>query len=199
MDDVERNLRPATDASAVSGSRGAAEIASAAWEKESFLLQRDAEIQTARLRPTRAAGRRIKACIVAFIGCSIALIWLLRACYFAKPGNEEAETPSAGFELVKYQAPAAAAAAAPAATPSTGILNVFQVYQPVLTPSGATDETTLSDGKDTATTIAPTSSESSCQVLLMDHSFQFSYGKPFVGMVAVPFYLVIAYQTTDSI
>jgi hypothetical protein len=64
---------------------------------------------------------------------------------------------------------------------SSGVLEVFQVYQPVFTPSGATDETTSDDGSENTTTIAQTAGSKSCQILLMEHSFAYSYGLPFVG------------------
>lgn len=76
--------------------------------------------------------------------------------------------------LVKYQATGS--------TTSTVVLEVFQVYQPVLTPSGATDETTASDGSGNTTTISSAAAASSCEVLLMDHHFAYSYGEPYVGM-----------------
>jgi len=61
------------------------------------------------------------------------------------------------------------------------VLEVFQVYQPVLTPSGVTDQTISSNGEEDTITIASAPSASSCKVLLMDHVFGYSYGMPFVG------------------
>ncbi|KAG9239558.1 putative peptide-N4-(N-acetyl-beta-glucosaminyl)asparagine amidase A [Amylocarpus encephaloides] len=66
------------------------------------------------------------------------------------------------------------------------VLECFQVYQPVLFPSGAVDETIQSDGSENTTTIGPTDSTASCQTLLMEHSFGFSYGIPFVGNYVPP-------------
>lgn len=110
-----------------------------------------------------------------FMGCCMGLGWLLTDCLPTSSFQESGASPSA-FELVKY------AAAASSATPTpTGVLEVFQVYQPVLTPQGATDETTLSDGVENTTTLATAASSSSCEVLLMDHVFAYSYGIPFVG------------------
>jgi hypothetical protein len=50
----------------------------------------------------------------------------------------------------------------PSTSNTTGVLEVFQVYQPVSTTGGA---------------------DSACndEILLMDHVFAYSYGKPFVG------------------
>ncbi|USW58797.1 Putative peptide-N4-(N-acetyl-beta-glucosaminyl)asparagine amidase A [Septoria linicola] len=60
---------------------------------------------------------------------------------------------------------------------------VFQVYPPVLTtfPDGSLD---LADGSsDTAVT---PSSRSTCQSLLVEHSFASSYGQPYVGTYTPP-------------
>ena len=64
---------------------------------------------------------------------------------------------------------------------TSGVTEDFQVYQPVFTPSGVTDETTQANGSENTTTIAQTNTSSSCQVVLMQHSFAYSYGVPFVG------------------
>lgn len=66
---------------------------------------------------------------------------------------------------------------------STAVLNVFQVYQPVLSPFGVVDNTINSDGSSNTTTLDASGQASGCTKLLMDHSFGFSYGHPFVGMV----------------
>ena len=71
---------------------------------------------------------------------------------------------------------------APTAT-STGLENVFMVYPPVFGPSGAVDEVISSSGQETASVIEAASATSpSCQVLLMQYDFAYSYGQPFVGM-----------------
>jgi hypothetical protein len=67
-------------------------------------------------------------------------------------------------------------------SPSSPVLEVFQVYQPVLAPSGPTDQTIESDGFSNTTAIGSTETVSSCTQLLMEYSFGFSYGHPFVGM-----------------
>jgi hypothetical protein len=111
-----------------------------------------------------------------FIGCCLSLFWLFSDCFVASH-EEKHEVSPATYDLVTK------AARAPAATPSSGVLECFQVYQPVFFPSGAVDETVTSDGLENTTTIAPTASASSCEVLLMEHSFGFSYGMPFVGLL----------------
>jgi len=71
-------------------------------------------------------------------------------------------------------------------SPSSPVLEVFQVYQPVLAPSRPTDQTIESDGLSNTTAIGSTETVSSCTQLLMEHSFGFSYGHPFVGMFPYP-------------
>lgn len=115
---------------------------------------------------------------IAFIfGSSLPLIWmfhgLLHDCVPAHQSPTHHvydESVSPTFHLVKD-----------AISATTGVLETFQVYQPVFTPSGAIDETISSNGSGNTTTIAPTAQSTSCQVVLMDHSFGFSYGIPFVG------------------
>lgn len=61
----------------------------------------------------------------------------------------------------------------PAAASPT-VLECFQVAPPVLTPDGATD----SDGSHST---GGSAAKESCTVLLMKHSFGYSYGMPFIG------------------
>jgi hypothetical protein len=65
---------------------------------------------------------------------------------------------------------------------SSPVLEVFQVYQPVLAPSGPTDQTIDSNGSSNTTIIGYAETSVSCTKLLMKYSFGFSYGHPFVGM-----------------
>jgi hypothetical protein len=65
---------------------------------------------------------------------------------------------------------------------SSLVLEVFQVYQPVLAPSGPTDQTVEGDGFSNTTVIGSPETVASCTQLLMEHSFGFSFGHPFVGM-----------------
>lgn len=127
--------------------------------------------------------RRVQLCAFIFAGCCLSVFWILMNYLpdsHRKFGTtHEISTNVANFDLVKYQAPSP--------TPSaTGVLECFQVYQPVLTSSGATDETVFTDGLENTTTIDPVTSKSSCQVVLMQHDFAFSYGIPFVGNYTPP-------------
>jgi hypothetical protein len=121
---------------------------------------------------------RIKFVALLFAGCCLGLVWILSSCISVSSWKlEEAHSitsDSPSFDLIKYQA-------SPPTPSATGVLECFQVYQPVLTPSGATDETVLIDGSQDTTAIAPVALESSCDVVLMEHDFAFSYGIPFVG------------------
>ncbi|KAH8685586.1 peptide N-acetyl-beta-D-glucosaminyl asparaginase amidase A-domain-containing protein [Tricladium varicosporioides] len=121
---------------------------------------------------------------LALIGCCVVVIWLfgnfLALKYAAGAEADEIEVVPASYNLVKN------AVAAPSATPSPGVLECFQVHQPVLFPSGVVDTTTTSEGSENTTIIAVTETASSCKVLLMEHSFGFSYGIPFVGSYSPP-------------
>lgn len=69
------------------------------------------------------------------------------------------------------------------ATPAATVLEVFQVHQPVLTPSGPTlDDAADGDDDDAAGGAAG----NSCSVVLMEHVFAVSYGAPFIGAYAPP-------------
>jgi hypothetical protein len=100
----------------------------------------------------------------------IALVWILHDClpYRILPDQN---LVSSTFLLVKDAV----------SVSTSGVTVDFQVYQPVYTPSGATAETTQANGSENTTAVAETSATSSCQVLLMQHTFAFSYGIPFVG------------------
>ncbi|TVY45016.1 Peptide-N4-(N-acetyl-beta-glucosaminyl)asparagine amidase A [Lachnellula occidentalis] len=117
--------------------------------------------------------------LLSFAACCIGLLWIFSDCLVASHGGHH-EATSTSLDLARN------AARTPAATPSSAVLECFQVYQPVLFPSGAVDETVMSDGSENTTAIAPTTTASSCEVLLMEHSFGLSYGKPFVGNYTPP-------------
>lgn len=122
-------------------------------------------------------GTGIKVLAIGLVGCCLGLFLLLSGC-MPMPragGRTEALSTISRSHLEKYAAPL------PSATAS--VLNVFQVYQPVLTPEGVTDETILGDGAENTTSLASASPGASCQVLLMEHVFAYSYGLPFVGML----------------
>lgn len=125
-------------------------------------------------------GTSIKVLAIGLVGCCLGLFLLLSGC-MPMPragGRTEALSTISRSHLEKYAAPS------PSATSS--VLNVFQVYQPVLTPEGVTDETILGDGAENTTSLASASSGASCQVLLMEHVFAYSYGLPFVGNYTPP-------------
>jgi hypothetical protein len=63
---------------------------------------------------------------------------------------------------------------------STTPVQVFQVFSPVLGPGGLLG----SNGVVPNTTTSTDTSGTSCQVTLMVHSFNNSFGKPFVGMLS---------------
>ncbi|KAI9760316.1 MAG: hypothetical protein M4579_001720 [Chaenotheca gracillima] len=67
-------------------------------------------------------------------------------------------------------------------------LEVFQVYQPVLAPIGASDVPTLTNGSSTrgVSEQTETISERVCSQVLMQYSFANSYGKPFIASYTPP-------------
>lgn len=87
----------------------------------------------------------------------------------------------AGLVVKEDEAVSTTSTTSTAAATSTGVLEVFQVYPPVLTPDGVTDETILSDRSGNTTVFDSTAAATTCQVLLMDFSFGNTYGNPFVG------------------
>ncbi|KAH7356738.1 peptide N-acetyl-beta-D-glucosaminyl asparaginase amidase A-domain-containing protein [Rhexocercosporidium sp. MPI-PUGE-AT-0058] len=110
--------------------------------------------------------------------CAI-LIWIFAECVPATNWQIVASSPT--FDLVKDAAPSTSAPA-----PTAGVLQVFQVYQPIFTPYGILDETVLEDGLESVGPIDKAPVTTSCETLLMEHSFGFSYGKPFVGYYTPP-------------
>lgn len=70
------------------------------------------------------------------------------------------------------------------ATAAATVLEVFQVHQPVLTPSGPTLDDAVNAGDDDDASGA--SAGDSCSVVLMDHVFAVSYGAPFIGAYTPP-------------
>ncbi|CZR59558.1 related to peptide-n4-(n-acetyl-beta-d-glucosaminyl) asparaginase amidase N [Phialocephala subalpina] len=130
----------------------------------------------------RLGSTGLKSLLFAMLSSCLLLALLLGQCLPTTIKKWQIEESSvASFDLVKDAVPIASA------TPSsTAVLEVFQVYQPVLTPSGATDETLTAAGDENTTTIAQSGAASSCQVTLMVHSFGYSYGIPFVGNYTPP-------------
>lgn len=128
-----------------------------------------------RKQPGRS-GFKLAALLIA--GCCLSVFWVLNDRLPTRRWKgrfaHAVTRDIAPFDLVKNQV------ISPTPYPA-GVLECFQVYQPVLTPSGVTDETVLGDGAENTTTIAAAASETSCEVVLMQHDFAFSYGLPFVG------------------
>jgi len=116
-------------------------------------------------------GRLVRVLLLALLGLGI----IVFNCWSVQLDTDEYQDTSTTFNLVKD---AVSTSSAPAAAST---LEVFQVYQPVLTPAGITDETVLTDGAENTTTIIQSAAGTDCQVLLMEHSFDYSYGIPFVG------------------
>lgn len=143
-------------------------------------------------RPKWSAPRSLSRLLLPLLICGCAtFLWLSLSGSAIESKAKAIVTPEESIiahadheaDLVKYTAveTSVSVTTTVVAPTSTGVLEVFQVYQPVLTPKGVTDETTLSNGAENTTTIAATESTSACELLLMDHSFGFSYGLPFVG------------------
>lgn len=147
-------------------------------EKQSLLTATDKEQHRKNLLP----GCVPKLFIVLVLGSFLPLLWMLHGLLHDcmpvhKFATEQVDDKivSTTFHLVKN-----------AISATTGVLETFQVYQPVFTPSGAIDETTSPSGFGITTTIAQTAPSTSCSVVLMDHSFGYSYGMPFVGKSTKP-------------
>jgi hypothetical protein len=139
-------------------------------EKERLLITTEkTPISRRRYLPSRYISKAVVVFAVITVSC-IAVVWVLRDCSPTIRLHHQNLAPST-FRLVKDAVSAS----------TSGVTVDFQVYQPVFTPSGATDDTTQSDGSENTTVVAQTNATSSCQVLLMQHTFAFSYGLPFVG------------------
>jgi hypothetical protein len=123
----------------------------------------------------------LKLKLLLLLGCAVALILLLQP--FATCRSAPATTRPLLIPLHEnVRAAVETAKPTQSSSPSSSaILEVFQVYQPVLTPAGLIDETTASDGTSNTATIGSAESMSGCTQLLMEYSFGFSYGHPFVG------------------
>jgi hypothetical protein len=137
-------------------------------EKEQLLIT--AEKRPASPKKHFASGCVRKLLLALILGSCLAVILMLQGCLSTMNLQNEDLAPSS-FRLVKDAISAS----------TSGVTEDFQVYQPVFTPSGVTDETTQANGSENTTTIAQTNTSSSCQVVLMQHSFAYSYGIPFVG------------------
>ena len=122
--------------------------------------------------------------ILLIIGCSIALLVFIQRSFAsvllyrrAMPDvhRRDSTVKTGGIEMSTLSV----------MRPISGVLEVFQVYQPVLAPNGLMDEIILKDGSSSPTKMEPLEHTLGCGELLMEHSFGFSYGHPFVGRLAV--------------
>lgn len=89
-----------------------------------------------------------------------------------------------GYSLAVEPAPVARRQTSPtssAAAASPTVLECFQVAPPVLTPRGASYQATERDGSEVFLDAGNSASKEACTVLLMEHSFAWSYGMPFIG------------------
>jgi hypothetical protein len=132
-------------------------------------------------RLARFSREKLRLYVALFLGSVIVTLIVTIHCYLSLPCDSEAQAAELESIFDSGQVQARASAVLPSPTPS-GVLKCFQVYQPVLTPSGPSDDTVSEDGSSNTTTIEPWATTSSCTNLLMEHSFGFSYGHPFVGM-----------------
>lgn len=120
----------------------------------------------------RLSGRATR--LASVLACTLTLLTVV-ACYFPRTTSlvdfSALELPSsASHVLSKY-----------AATVPTPLLEVFQIYPPVLTAlTNGTLE--ITDGSSSASVSVVESESQPCQEVLVVHSFAYSYGEPFVGM-----------------
>jgi hypothetical protein len=72
-----------------------------------------------------------------------------------------------------------------ARAPESSLLEVVQIYAPILTVAqdGALD---ITDGSSEGSPEITSSNQSFCEEILVEHSFGFSYGQPFVGTYTPP-------------
>jgi hypothetical protein len=144
-------------------------------EKELLLprdhIQQSAQSSTASWRSKWS----FKLCFVLFLGLLSLVALNLRGCSTLSQDvevyHDEEATPAIKYERADTTTSAA----------STATLEVFAVYPPVLGPDGVLDSTGTEQGTSNTTTISPTEAENSCTVILMDYSFGYSYGEPFIG------------------
>lgn len=90
-----------------------------------------------------------------------------------RPVDVEVHRHEGRFGMVK-RASVTSSATSSAASATGTVLVDYQVHQPVLTPDGATLDTGVSNGEAGDV-------QDSCQVVLMDYVFAYSYGEPFIG------------------
>ena len=69
---------------------------------------------------------------------------------------------------------------------TSSLLEVFQIYPPVLTVAPGGGALELTDGSSNASVEIVDADRSTCQEVLVVHSFAFSYGQPFIGNYTPP-------------
>ncbi|KAI1207375.1 uncharacterized protein F4807DRAFT_469395 [Annulohypoxylon truncatum] len=121
-------------------------------------------------------GNRLKSKLVLALLCLLSLVWLARIYSGLPLLTSSTINPASRSELELFQGSSNA-------PNSPEVLECFQVSQPVLSPDGLPSKSTASVGQRAAREDDP---DKSCSVLLMDHVFGFSYGKPFVGTYTPP-------------
>jgi hypothetical protein len=115
-------------------------------------------------------------CYVLLTAFSIFSLVLIGSQLSCKPTNRNFEARSE--YLVKRDAPTSVT---PSVTASATPLVDFQVYQPVLTPTGPADQKFSADGSSQTQSLSVQPETASCSVTLMVHEFAYSYGTPYVG------------------
>ncbi len=116
------------------------------------------------LQPCRSWSRLL--CVVV-LGIVLALLLL------GTTSHSRCWTPSRVWSFPALLSTALAKDVEPVVSPAPGLdplLSVFEVHEPVLVPTSSNGATNGASG--------------GCSVLLMEHSFGFSYGVPFVGMLS---------------
>ena len=69
---------------------------------------------------------------------------------------------------------------------TSSLLEVFQIYPPVLTVAPGGGALELTDGSSNASVEIVDADRSTCQEVLVVHSFALSYGQPFIGSYTPP-------------
>lgn len=115
----------------------------------------------------------------------LAIILVTSYFYFQQqpPSLLPLETPNPPPRLVRYDTPSLNATSTAATAAATNLVVDLGVYQPVLSPAGAVDQTISNDGTRYTGVVASAPTNGTCATIsLMDYSFGQSYGVPFVSM-----------------
>jgi hypothetical protein len=127
-------------------------------------------------------GWRVRTCLL--VACLLALFFLERQSHHWY-GTSILTDISDVLQPQHYQDGHRDSGASSSANTSRAPLQCFQVHQPIWTPSGWTTQTKSKHEDCSATSDAASYGSESCSVLLMEHSFGFSYGHPFIGKTQV--------------